>query len=171
MPAPHIRPLRKEDAASFKALQIEGSKNMPSAFDEYPDEIAAESLRIYEGRLADHGAGDFVMGAFNGPTLVGTVGFYRSAYRKMLHKGTIWGMYVTPSERRKKVGQSLMLAAIEKARATPGVIHLCLCVNVTNLGAQALYKSVGFEVYGQEPAIIKVDDVYLDEVLMQLKLK
>ncbi len=55
--------------------------------------------------------------------------------------------------------------------AQPGLEQIVLAVFSTNQVARRLYESCGFEVYGVEPRALKVDDQYLDEDLMILRLQ
>jgi ribosomal protein S18 acetylase RimI-like enzyme len=80
-------------------------------------------------------------------------------------------MYVTPEARGQAVGRALLLAAIERARAMPGVEQIHLGVVTSNVAARALYASAGFVTYGTEPHALKLGEgEYLDEELMVLWL-
>jgi RimJ/RimL family protein N-acetyltransferase len=50
------------------------------------------------------------------------------------------------------------------------VTQVKLSVNTENEKAAALYRSLGFEVYGREPRAMRVDGRYHDEDLMLLRL-
>jgi ribosomal protein S18 acetylase RimI-like enzyme len=84
------------------------------------------------------------------------------------HKGFIWGMYVRPEARGAGVGRALLQAAI--AHATGRVEQLKLDVVADNAAALALYRAAGFIAYGTEPRALKLGEIYLDEVLMALRL-
>jgi RimJ/RimL family protein N-acetyltransferase len=53
----------------------------------------------------------------------------------------------------------------------PGLEQVALAVSRQNVGAKALYESLGFEVYGCEKRALKVGDEYVDEELMVLYFK
>jgi len=121
---PMIRPLGADDAEAFLALRREGLIEAPLAFASSPeDDFAsdAESVRKHLRRAPD----SVILGAFR-PGLVGSVGVYRDRHRKSSHKAHLWGMYVTPAERGRGVGQALLEAALRHAGSLPGVswVHL-----------------------------------------------
>jgi hypothetical protein len=47
------------------------------------------------------------------------VGFYQELLLKRRHKGWIWRVFV--ADRGRGIAKSLMLAAIERAKAVPGI--------------------------------------------------
>lgn len=57
-----------------------------------------------------------------------------------------------------------MEAVLEAAHGA--VEQLTLAVVSGNAGAVALYRRLGFEIYGTEPRALKSDDGYADEILM-----
>ncbi|MEI6517179.1 MAG: GNAT family N-acetyltransferase, partial [bacterium] len=99
------------------------------------------------------------------------VGLAREDGEKMEHRARIWGMYVDPSARKKGVGKSLMKECLEKAGQISGLEQVHLCVVTSNEAAVKLYKSLGFESYGTDPGVLKVDGQLLDEYLMVKMLR
>lgn len=57
-----------------------------------------------------------------------------------------------------------MEAALSEARKR--VEHVLLGVSHENESARRLYQNFGFVQYGVEPRAIKIEDAYIDEVLM-----
>ena len=57
-----------------------------------------------------------------------------------------------------------MEAVVDAARGA--VEQLTLAVVSDNTAAVALYRGLGFEVYGTEPRALKSNDGYTDEILM-----
>jgi ribosomal protein S18 acetylase RimI-like enzyme len=51
-----------------------------------------------------------------------------------------------------------------------GVRQIRLGVNVTNTGARALYRSIGFASYGVEPDALQVDGIFYGEERYVLRL-
>lgn len=78
-------------------------------------------------------------------------------------------MYVIADERRHGVGLELVRAIIALARGK--VEELTLSVAAHNQPAIALYHRVGFADYGVDRGALKVDNEYVDEILMKLSLK
>src|SRR6185436_12445024 len=113
---------------------------------------------------------NYVLGAWDGEQLVGIGGFVRETAPKRLHIGSIWGVYVTQSLRGRGLGRRLLATMVERARDLPGLEHVLLSVTSENAAALALYRSLGFEAWGTEPAALKVDGVDYDETHMLLRL-
>jgi ribosomal protein S18 acetylase RimI-like enzyme len=77
---------------------------------------------------------------------------------------------VADTHRGQGLGRLLMQAVIEHARAAHGIRQLNLTAYAANQAAVALYESLGFVVYGREPAAICVDGMLHDDVHMSLRL-
>jgi ribosomal protein S18 acetylase RimI-like enzyme len=159
------RPLADADAEQFQVLRIAGLKEVPSAFGSSYEEECKRPLDSVRARLA-FGPERQVLGAFAGGELVGMLGLYREESLKQRHKGFIWGMYVAPLHRGQGIGRELMRRTLETARTIAGMRQVNLTVNNQNMAARTLYRSLGFVVYGTEPAALMVDGVLNDEDMM-----
>jgi ribosomal protein S18 acetylase RimI-like enzyme len=166
-----IRFLTGDDASEYWRLRLEALQGDPGAFSASAEEHQSLSLEEVRKRLGADGGENFVVGAFDDSRLVGTVGFYRENGLKTRHKGRIWGVYVTPGQRRTGVGQTMMLKALERASAIEGVEQVLLSVTTTQTAATRLYRSLGFEVFACEPRAIKIGDESLDEEYLVLQLR
>jgi ribosomal protein S18 acetylase RimI-like enzyme len=109
-------------------------------------------------------------GAFDGDRLVGIGSLSVVPKAKLRHKGHVAAVYVDPAYRRGGTARALMEALIEAARDS-GLDGLRLMVTVGNEAAVALYRSLGFTVYGTEERGLQVDGVYFDDLLMALELR
>lgn len=163
-----IRRLTAMDSEDFYALRARGLRLHPEAFGEDLSEFLMKSVEEISHRLRMT-TGSFVLGAFT-PGLVGCVGLVRGNAIKTKHKAKIWGMYVDTSHQGCGIGRLLMLDAIANARTIRGLEEVTLAVVTTNFAAVSLYESLGFQIYGTEPAALKVDEEYYDEHLMRLPL-
>lgn len=163
-----IKLLSEKDVEIFWPLRLQALKDEPTSFGSDYEESKALELKEVETRLACNDD-SFVLGAFS-PELIGFVGFFRLKGKKLRHKGTIWGMYVSPEFRGMGIARQLMLASIMYAQELPDLEYLKLTVVTLHKSAYKLYKSLGFEKYGEEPAALKIDGKKADEALMQLKL-
>jgi ribosomal protein S18 acetylase RimI-like enzyme len=105
-----------------------------------------------------------VYGAYVDNRIVGMAGFKCYEGARERHKAFVWGTYVRPEERRRGAARALMEALLDAARGT--VEQLTLAVVRDNVAAVALYRGLGFEVYGTEPRALKSEDGYADEILM-----
>ena len=163
-----IRTLSENDAAIYRVLRLEALRTNPEAFGSSYEETVARPLSATAERLRDPDA--FTLGAFEGDALIGAVTLVRDQGLKMRHRANIYAMYVTPAARGRGVGRALMEEAIRRARQVPGLEQLHLAVVSSNTAARALYDTLGFVVYGQDPRTLKIGDRYFDEDMMVLRL-
>jgi ribosomal protein S18 acetylase RimI-like enzyme len=150
---------------AFQSLRLQGLQECPTAFASSFDEecdllLAAVAERL--GKRSDRA----IFGAFPGHDLVGVVGLKREDLRKLSHKAHIWGMYVTPTARKRGVGRQLVTKALSFALSELGVRQVSLGVNAANKAAIALYQRMGFKAFGREPCFMLVDGLPQDEMQM-----
>ncbi len=168
-----IRKLTIEDAPAFRELRVEMCANHPEAFSQTPDEVAG----MPEERFIDWMAPNesypekFVLAAFEGERLIGSVAFRRENSLKERHRGYIWSVYVRPEGRGKKVSRELMQRVIDESRTMAGLEMLTLTVAVTQTSARTLYTSLGFYTTGLILQGYKLPDGrYIDHEEMMLRL-
>lgn len=152
------------DAASYRDIRLEGLADSPHAFSSTLESEQHQSLERVAARLAD----DYVLGAFDGPQLIGVAGFYIQPKPKHRHKGMLWGMYVRPRHRTAGIGCILVEAIIEHARRHVELLQLFVVSD--NAPARRLYARLGFVEYGIERHATKYRGQYHDDVLMALPL-
>ena len=160
-----VRILDSRDASDFQRLRLRGLQEFPAAFSssyEEEEHLTDETIRR---RLDDQALG-VVFGAFIAGTLVGVTGIMRDRHRKLAHRALMWGVYVAPEGRQHGAGRALGHAALEYAKNTLAARQVILGVGATNEAAIALYKRLGFQSFGIEPAYLFVDGEYHDEMHM-----
>ena len=159
-----IRPLRPDEAESWRALRLEALRLHPEAFGASFEAESAQPLEFFAARLA----GGVTFGGFMDQELAGSVGFLVQAGAKRQHKGMLWGMYVRQSARGTGLARGLIEAVLTHAHGRVELIQLTVVAD--NRIARRLYGSFGFEPYGIEPHALKVAGRYLDDVLMAKRL-
>ena len=162
-----VRRLTPADAHYYRWLMLEAYAQHPEAYTSTPDERAALPFHWWQSRLsAEPDAQEIVLGAFDGPALVGSVGVAFEQRTKARHKAFIFGMYVAPPARRTGIATRLLDAALASAQARPGVGLAQLTVTAGNHEARALYERAGFVVYGEEPYAVALTDGYVAKLHM-----
>jgi len=172
-----VRELTEADVEAYWAVRLRALRDEPEAFGSSYEESKDRPLAEVTARLRSIlEAGNFLLGAWESDgqpeeRLVGIVAFERAPGRKNRHIGDIFQMYVASEARGKGYGRALMEALIARARALDGLEQLILAVVTSNTAAIALYRALGFEVYGVQRKALKLGDGhYLDEQLMVLWL-
>jgi ribosomal protein S18 acetylase RimI-like enzyme len=163
-----FRPLEEPDFAAFVDIRKEAFKNEPEAFgSDYTSYNATPLLdkeHFFE-KVINYPF-SYVIGAFDAEELVGIAGFTCHSAVKRRHKGVLWGMYVRPEYRHRGIAQQLadiiMLSAKEDARCE----QILITVSPPGSLAHRFYEKLGFILYGVEYRALKLEDEYVDEVLM-----
>lgn len=163
-----IRPLRIEDAETYKNIRLEALRLHPENFGASFEEEKDYSVEQYKERLANEDVITF--GAFENSELVGTVTLVKQKRNKFKHKAEIVAMYVIPEKRGNGFAKMLLKTAIEQAKRTQGIEQINLTVVSTNVSAKRLYDSLGFEQFGVEKRALKLGQAYFDEIHMVLFL-
>jgi ribosomal protein S18 acetylase RimI-like enzyme len=165
-----IRLLTEADASIYREQRLRALKEDPEAFGDSYTQSVQRPIEWFAERIKSKANGSFTLGAFDQDQLVGTVGFARALGDKFSHKGDIWGMYVTLEFRGREIGRALMVEAIARARSIAGLEHISLGVMTTQTVARQLYTSLGFVPWGLETNAVRVNDRFIDEEFMILKL-
>jgi ribosomal protein S18 acetylase RimI-like enzyme len=165
-----IRLLTEADASLYREVRLRALKEDPEAFGSSYAQSVQQPSDWFAERIRAKPNGSFTLGAFDHDHLVGTVGFARALGDKFSHKGEIWGMYVALEYRGRGIGRALMVEAIARARSIAGVEQISLGVMTTQTIARRLYTSLGFVPWGLETNAVRVNNRFIDEEFMILKL-
>ena len=165
-----LRALTSDDAVAFWQLRLTGFRDDPEAFGSTAEDHATRPLTDVERELGS-GEDHYVIGAFDGASLVGIIGFDRERRAKRRHRAVVWGMYVDRSARGRGVGRALLDELLARARRVAGLEQLLLTVMAANGSARRLYERAGFAVYGHAPRAMLMDGAAYDEDLMRLDLR
>jgi len=165
-----IRKLTPDDSEDYQRVRLEGLRLSPDAFGStYEEEVHFSDDQV-RGRL-DNGGENFVLGAFDGNSLIGMAMFRRDSKLKFRHRGGVYATYVTPTWQNRGVARKLLTDLIERAKNIEALEQLHLSVLYGNAPGKRLYESIGFVVYGHVPHATKHQGRYHDDELMVLFLK
>ena len=164
-----LRVLVRTDLDAFREIRLNALKNNPESFgSSYEEELAFSNAKFIK-RLENENARSF--GAFENEELLGFCTLMFQPRKKMNHRADIYSMYVEPHMRKKGIGRMLATKAIETACENRKVEQIYLTVVSTNESAKALYKSLGFKIFGIEERAMKYEGNYYDHELMVLFLR
>ncbi len=169
-----VRRLVPADTERCVRLRQEALLDSPFSFLSSPEDDFGSDPERVRASLADTRSGA-TFGAFaeagGEAALVGCVGIGRERHRKAAHKATVWGLYVTPSARRRGLARALMQAVLAFAREMPEVRQVRLGVAETAEPALRLYQGLGFRRWGTEPEAIRHAGRSVDEHHLVLHLE
>jgi len=158
-----VRLLTEHDADGFIRLRLEALTREPRAFAREPADALPWPPESVGSRLCAVPEGNFVVGAFEGPRMIGQAGFFRHEGGKLRHKGMIWGVYVTADARRHGAARAMLTLMLSRLRDYHDLEQVSLSVATSQAAARRLYSGLGFELFGLEKHALKVGDTYVDE--------
>lgn len=165
-----LRNIQKEEVEQFREFRLGGLKNDPGSFSSTYEEDIHQSAEYYKERIGDT-EDNYILGAYDeNDRLIGTAGFLRESKLKTRHKGTIWGVYVSPDWRKQGIGKQLIEEIISRSRRLSDFTQINLITMVSNVGAKRLYESLGFQTFGIERNAVRANDVFHDDALMTLHI-
>jgi ribosomal protein S18 acetylase RimI-like enzyme len=149
-----IRVVEPDDVTPLRALRLEALQRDPDAF---LATVAAELAKTDEDakKQITPNENNFIIGAFDGPKMVGMVGAGRERWEKMQHTMDVWGTYVTAEARGQGVCAAMMRALEAEARTRKGVQCLKLGVIDGNSAALRTYESAGYMKFATEPMFMR----------------
>lgn len=160
-----VRLLSLSDTDHYADMWADAVLNYPQFFrSTFSDDPSGEIPTRYR-------PDSFTLGAFDAGALIGILSLERDTKIKLGHKALVSRMFVAPSLSRAGVGRAMLQEAIHLAKQVPEIHQLYLTVLDTNLPAQSLYLSEGFEKFAHEPRAVCVEGEYIDEWQMVLQLR
>jgi RimJ/RimL family protein N-acetyltransferase len=176
-PSVRIARIGPADLSAYKALRDEGLRLHIDAFDNDIESEHARPPESYIGRLGmnDTLGGSFLLGAWHGGKLVGTIGLERQSLQKLRHSAELNSMLVSPAHMGEGLGDLLMAACLSEARKAIGLEQITLRVSTSSSAAIRVYERAGFKACGVVPHAIKLIDGrgqvrYFDKLTMVMIL-
>jgi L-amino acid N-acyltransferase YncA len=155
-----IEPLRKEDWPTVAAIYREGIEGRLATFEtQVPGWRAWDEAHLQEHRLVARRDGEIVGWAALTPVS-----------RRAVYAGVAdLSVYVAAAAREQGVGRALLTTLIQSA-GTAGIWTLQAGVFPENEASLALHRSLGFRDVGVRERIGRLDGVWRDVVLLELRL-
>lgn len=162
-----IRVLSPTDAESYRFVRLLALHEQPPAFGSLPED--EPNLSELAARLEASDDRCF-FGAFQDHQLIGIVRISCDSAANEKHRAHLGGLYVLPAFRRNGCGRSLVRQALSWAANARSIRRVNLTVVTQQKAAIALYRSLGFRIYGTEPETFFKAGRFYDEYLMTLEL-
>lgn len=158
-----VRRLTVDDLDLFRDIRAEALRRHPQTFGSREEDEGGEAmLAAYH-----HWLSGTILGAFGCGRLIGIAGFYVSPDRRSRHRGHIFTVYVKEDGRGRGVGDRLIKDLLAHAQSCVEQVHLEVLLEST--AAIRTYERNGFEVYGTDPAAVRMGGVTYDKYLMVRK--
>jgi L-amino acid N-acyltransferase YncA len=160
MEALRIEPLREEDWTAVAAIYREGIEERLATFEtEVPEWRAWDEAHLPEHRLV----------GLRGEEIVGWAALTPVSRRAVYRGVADLSVYVAAAARGEGIGRALLRALAESARAG-GLWMLQAGVFPENEASLALHRSLGFRDVGIRERIGRLDGVWRDVILLELRL-
>jgi RimJ/RimL family protein N-acetyltransferase len=164
-----IRPFEYEDFDKFLVIQREALERSPELFGSDYAWFASLSKLTIEQRYERYlnFPYTYLLGCFAPDgDIMGMIGYSSDQSQKLKHKGHVWGLYVREDYRGRGIASTLTDSVIETARDILGVEQITCTVSSQNKASYNHYLRLGFTIYGTEVHAMKIDETYVDELLM-----
>jgi len=142
------RKLGAADANLYREIRLESLREHPDSFGSLYEEQKELPKLKFESLLEDPVDASFMVGAFDGETLIGICGFLPfipSDEHGFQKAGVIIQVYVKSTYSGRKIGVSLMKAVVDAAFKLPDVEQIVLEVVDINIAAIRVYEQAGFQ--------------------------
>jgi L-amino acid N-acyltransferase YncA len=155
-----IRPMVAADWPAVEAIYAEGIATRAATFEtEPPDYAAFDTSHHTEHRLV----------ALEDGLVVGWVALAPTSSRPCYAGVAESSVYVAESARGRGVGRALMEAVLASAGAG-GIWTIHAGMFPENAASLALHEGLGFRLVGRFERIARLDDVWRDTVVLELRL-
>ena len=166
-----LRSPRPEDAEKMLAYLKATAEETEFGLS-YPEEMGftvEDEVNFIENYSTEKGS--IMITAFDGEELIGNASLSCVMERKKTFHRATFGIAILKKHWAQGLGRKILSELISFSK-TAGYEFLELEVAANNISAVNLYKSLGFQVYGQRPCSLKLKNgEYYDELLMVLDLR
>ncbi|MDQ2682505.1 MAG: GNAT family N-acetyltransferase [Chloroflexota bacterium] len=152
--------------SEYRDLRLRALETDPAAFGQTLTEARAYPDTRWQDRLreAHDGAAWIVFAEVDG-RLAGMLGAFQTEDDRDRRNATIWGVFVDPAARGKRIAQAMLDQLLAQLREA-GLLTATLSVNKEQTAAVRLYERAGFRIVGHETVTLG-DGLPHDEYLME----
>ncbi len=167
-----IAVLTSDQVPNLHQMRLDMTATLPRAFGPSNEQLKKLPLSHSQQCFQNHWGVDdnFLLAAWHGKQLIGTIGLLRCEEGNARHIAVVWNLFVRPSHQGQGVARKLLQGVIDKARHIQGLEQLKLELSASQAPAFNLYKSFGFSEFGREPAGLKLSGDYIDVIHMSMAL-
>lgn len=152
----------------YKSLRLQSLQTDPQAYlSTIEDELLKPDEKWQERLVVDPSGRSINLFAEAEGKIVGMLGSYKGAMGKTRHCAYIVSFYVAPDFRGKRIGKMLFEGIIKWLERDKTVDRYELSVILGQDAALHLYKKYGFKEVGVAHRVIKVNDKYYDELILE----
>ena len=163
-----LDPTNATHVAHFSVIRLSALQTDPAAFDSAYERELAFSDDEWRGRVASFAGHPGAVFAVFADVVTEPVGIVGVGLPEPTD-AAIWGMWVAPESRRRSLAAELLDSA-EAWAVKSGADTATLWVHRSNDGAQALYRSRGYELVEPDGLPADVPDACCGEVCMRARL-
>lgn len=160
-----FRHLTTADYSAFFSLRLKSLQDTPHMFATDAHAWQNSSRPVIENLLqASETKQSPILGAWQDSQLIALMGLKCESRPTVAHKATLWGIFVSPDQRRQGVGKRLLAFTIDGAREIPSLIQLRAVVNASSREAVVFFENSGFQQFGREPRAKLIAGNYHDQI-------
>ncbi|MFH1089825.1 MAG: GNAT family N-acetyltransferase [Candidatus Uhrbacteria bacterium] len=159
-----------EDWQKYKALWLEALTDSPQAFGFSYDELTNRTDEEWQEKIRKNlaeGSKSRMFIAKDGEKFIGMMGFFE----KRENITNVFGVYVNPQFRGKKISDKLMEAVLNSLKQELDFSEVELTVNKNQTAAVEFYKRYGFLIVEEIKDVKMGDNTVCDEYLMKREIK
>lgn len=136
-----VRQFELSELDAFLSIRREALATNPEAFGDSVAKFDARDPAIDRERFERN----FSVGAFDGDRCIAMTGMFRNSEPGFRHRGTIWGVFVSPEYRGQKLGEQMFAFIFESAKHFNWLSEIVLSVKTANESAIAVYERAGMD--------------------------
>ena len=147
-----VRDFKIDELDAFLVIRRQALATNPEAFGDTIEKMDAREKSFEQDRFLANVERDdqLLIGAFENERCVAMTGLFHNSEPGYEGRGTIWGVFVRPEYRGRRLGERMIEAVFSRARTWKWLDEIVLFVKTDNHHAIRLYERLGMKIF--EPA-------------------